>query len=62
MPVEAASGERSASLKRPLSRTDGRSILLTVAVPDPTPRPQPNTPCGSYFSFTRRTRSRLPPQ
>jgi hypothetical protein len=25
-------------------------------------RPQPNTPSGSYFFFTRRTRSRLPPQ
>ena len=29
---------------------------------DPTTRPQPNTPSGSYFSFTRRTRSRLSPQ
>jgi hypothetical protein len=38
------------------------SPLLVAAVPRPTTRPQPNTPSGSYFSFTRRTRSRLPPQ
>jgi hypothetical protein len=32
------------------------------AFPDSMTRPQPNTRSGSYFSFTRRTRSRLGPQ
>jgi hypothetical protein len=36
--------------------------LKTEPFADPTTRPQPNTRSGSYFSFTRRTRSRLPPQ
>jgi hypothetical protein len=41
-----------------------REVAETALLPFPgaTTGPQPNTPSGSYFSFTRRTRSRLPPQ
>ena len=49
-----------ALLARPHGRASRAPSLPPLA--DPATRPQPNTPSGSYFSFTRRTRSRLPPQ
>jgi hypothetical protein len=44
------------------STAGARHRECAPAFPTPTTPPQPNTLSGSYFSFTRRTRSRLPPQ
>jgi hypothetical protein len=59
---ECALARASSCLATPKVVRMGVPPALAVGVPDRTTRPQASTPSGSYFSFTRRTRSRLPPQ